>query len=1338
MAFRRQLQQLRGLAFELIFALVTENDVSSFLNQLGTAIEWMQMLAFIYSTKTAAWNVPALQSVASGLLLSLPTRNLVFFYSAVVLLQNLIMLYLLHQVSRTGGVSNRRALQVQRVLMGITGRALFFPILQSGISVCWRYFYLYATDFGLVEVMFVMLVTVLGLVIPTISLALFTETKTSVHRMGFLDRASPRFEVTFLVLKTVIVLLYVATPSLIFSLALLAVLAILSVASAFIPQFFFPVSNLVGTAVVSGLAFCSAMGVLCNVLAVLEGASPLSDTIVPPSSGSPHLFAVSILGALPVACLSGRLFARRYKSLAPEFNVIEYQWAELSRAIPMLFGRPAHGNNPFRTEIVSATQSCSAASIARTTHNAFDVQAITFGLFTSAGVLANHLIFDYLVRCMRKFPDNTLLPRTYVALAASMGNATQHSKLQIQHKIQKLLHANRVPIDVRFTFYRVLKSWELEACQRQTPVLHHAPILDVINYHYNYTQALRHHGVVLRASLNFWQTVSSGHVPGDMDTLQKCRHQSEALRHYHILLTAFPTATSAMRMYASFVNDCISTPKIARDIAAFADRLDGKHKREMSGMHGRTDSESTLTDSADDVSDALSLFDIEMLEDRRGGMVSVVRLRRLLYAALFIPLLGVVALYWCGMAYLRKEPGYRAQLYRVSEMRTTCGAAAYGVYTLQQQFNQGAPTAQVQSSFSTLAQLGQTLGDQLNDCLHSANILGSSNAFWLTSTWNVTFVNASAKTTPVVEPPLSVLRALIDALSVMQSKSAASTTSTDLDVMWLTANVLQPSLHDYVDSAAHFYLTAYRQENERQQFIMQCIVAGFAVSVAVLLLFGCLPAWRRVSQELRQIGKLFSQVPKQAALALVADMQRRIQHKEEQQVLERPSPQPGDDPEGDQMPVRGKTSRRLSLGHEEDDCVAATHYLRHYQDRPGQCVLVTFLVSLLVISSGTFAMYYILKVPHTLMPWRANAVYYAGARTPLVSRTALYLGEMRAASPLVFAAPTDAQQALSVASALLDQYHQGVLYGDARLNLSRTIGINTAIDALTLSASCASYNASCISLDQAVQRILSLSHRAASVNATSLQGQTVLQQVQSDINYYATPNGDFMGKLSALNSLYETLSDDTTSMCVWMAKGLFGLCVPLYAVVWYLQWRSLKEVAAGVRCLRGILLQLPEDTINSVDAIQRYLATGVIARGQTHSPASALKQLRRPLPAASSSASTTLAPSVNDSLAEEDTSSSQSTLAKSVEVVDRREWYFTSKPRRKSVTFIPVPRHPARRSGNSQSATFLTSDADYASRLPPSLRAQESTEEVLSGVPTREMSSDASDVYTTDPNNPSP
>ncbi|KAJ3361783.1 hypothetical protein GGF32_006958 [Allomyces javanicus] len=1207
----RLLQRAQSLYFELAYSLTAENHLLDRLEAFSTILEFFQVAAFIFSPHYSEWNATDFQTGLQIALLSLDHVGFDYAYEVAILAMLLAFISLVVQISRKGGITQFRILQLARFLVGVLGSFMFMPIVENGIHASYAYLVEGDTHKRTLTMLLVLDTTiVVGLLVPTFAMAYLQG--PDYHRLTAFSHPSSRQHVLLLGSKVVMSVAYGLAPYTVFPFVLLACLLAHLVVSLYLPPYFSLISNLIWAGQQAALIF----GALC--LSVLAHVPSLAGTGDDPAL----LFWIATIGMIPAGALGGAVFFVRSRSLLSGLSVWTATTAWLRRGLRRLFRRgppaPRRASSASAKPVPLPSDVPPFSMLAHRTHAAsllhrckypLDVVFAANTLYVTFGNEAGAYILELLARGTKKWPESEVLAGTWIALAAALGDHSVQQKTYIQGLIRKTVAKRITALDTRFGFYSIIKNFEISVFRQQGEDTRRLDVLDIIRYHYNYTEAMKHYLAVLKWSRQFWKVCSQDRVAVDAlgfiaDMMQD--HQTAALHHYRALLERFPSSVAILRSYAAFIMDCVNNEELGEEILEFAERLEEDRVTsvapapaavrapaakaaagaapESAADDARSEHSASRYSSAksSDVMSSInaqSIFDVASLDEQRNhvAMATLTAMRAAIrYSLVVLVVLGML-LYPLGTGFVSTVASSSQTIFNSGTLRRYMNAGAQALRNLQLGAASTTNATTIAALQAPVLTAAKTVYTSLNTVFYqTTHSLDDQLVQYLTTGTTLTdkaFASIATKLSPLAFMEFFYLAlywaGLISPTSV----------ATDSNVAWGIANSQPNSFFDMIQGIVAAYQSNYESNVRLRANALQ--IAALLATLVPLLVFVLffIPKWLRLRRELEATTSLFARIPRKVAGVLAADMKERIQSKLESEGMI--------DVGGARAGGRfGTTGAGAELDHDLDDRAGASGKESHAHQTLAMRVLLVYLGAFILALVVVIAFTMCLVEPIWMMFERGSLVNYSGMRLSIVLRIqyeTLELARLPAGDPMrdVWKA------ALTDHLALLGSVHNSVLYGNAALGLPRTVGLVPGADAATFAPSC-SLGIPCLSLDEAIT-FLTTRVRLIMQNPS---GATWLDLAQ--IAEIARLDGNFAMRSTAVRTAFLSMNQDTIDTYQAAATAIFASMFPLSLIVTYFLIMTATTVRDRIRRTRNILFQLPTDTIQGVPAIRDYLYHGTI------------------------------------------------------------------------------------------------------------------------------------------------
>ncbi|KNE68680.1 hypothetical protein AMAG_19772 [Allomyces macrogynus ATCC 38327] len=784
------------------------------------------------------------------------------------------------------------------------------------------------------------------------------------------------------------------------------------------------------------------------------------------------------------------------------------------------------------------------------------------------------------------------------------------------------------------------KNFEISVFRQQGEDTRRLDVLDIIRYHYNYTEAMKHYLAVLKWSRQFWKVCSQDRVAVDAlgfiaDQMQD--HQTAALHHYRALLERFPSSVAILRSYAAFIMDCVNNEQLGEEILEFAERLEEDRVTSVApvpavrapvskaaaaaapeavGTVGADDARSehsasrySSAKSSDVMSsiNAQSIFDVASLDEQRNhvAMATLTAMRTAIrYSLIVLVVLGML-LYPLGTGFVSTVASSSQTIFDSGTLRRYMNAGAQALRNLHLGALSTTNATTIAALQAPVLTAAKTVYTSLNTVFYqTTQALDDQLVQYLTTGTTLTdkaFASIATKLSP-----LSFMEFFYLAL-YWGGLIAPTTVATDTNVVWGVVNSQPNSFFDLIQGVVSAYQSNYESNVRLRANALQ--IAALLATLVPLLVFILffIPKWLRLRRELEATTSLFGRIPRKVAGILAADMKERIQSKLESEGMI------------DVGGARAAGGRLGSTGaggggesdHDLDERAGTSGKESHAHQTLAMRVLLVylgaFILALVVVITFTMC----LVQPIWMMFERGSLVNYSGMRLSIVLRIqyeTLELTRLPAGDPMqdVWKA------ALTDHLALLGSVHSSVLYGNSALGLPRTVGLVPGADAATFAPSC-SLGIPCLSLDEAIT-FLTTRVRLIMQNPS---GATWLDLAQ--IAEIARLDGNFASRSTVVRTAFMNMNQNTINAYQTAATAIFASMFPLSLIVTYFLVMTARTVRDRIRRTRNILFQLPTDTIQSVPAIRDYLYHGTIEAALPSSRSSSSKDAKlavAPSPAA--------------------------------------------------------------------------------------------------------------------------
>ncbi|KNE60928.1 hypothetical protein AMAG_18709 [Allomyces macrogynus ATCC 38327] len=1209
----RLLQRAQSLYFELAYSLTAENHLLDRLEAFSTILEFFQVAAFIFSPHYSAWNATDFQDGLQIALLSFDQVAFDYFYDVAILAMLLAFISLVVQISRKGGITQFRILQLARFLVGVLGSFMFMPIVENGIHATYAYLIEGDTHTRTLPMLLVLDTTiVVSLLVPTFAMAYLQG--PDYRRLTAFSHPSSRQHVLLLASKVVMSVAYGLAPTGVFPFVLLACLLGHLVVSLYLPPYFSLISNLIWAGQQTALIF----GALC--LSVLAHVPSLAGTGDDPAP----LFWIATIGMIPAGALGGAVFFVRSRSLLSGLSVWTAATAWLRRGLRRLLRRgppaPRRASSASAKPVELPSDVPPFSMLAHRTHAAsllhrckypLDVVFAANTLYVTFGNDAAAYILELLARGTKKWPESEVLAGTWIALAAALGDHSVQQKTYIQGLIRKTVAKRITALDTRFGFYSIIKNFEISVFRQQGEDTRRLDVLDIIRYHYNYTEAMKHYLAVLKWSRQFWKVCSQDRVAVDTlgfiaDMMQD--HQTAALHHYRALLERFPSSVAILRSYAAFIMDCVNNEQLGEEILEFAERLEEDRVTsvapapvaavrapaaksaaagtpELAAVDDARSEHSASRYSSATSSDVMSsinaqsIFDVASLDEQRNhvAMATLTAMRTAIrYSLVVLVVLGML-LYPLGTGFVSTVASSSQTIFDSGTLRRYMNVGAQALRNLQLGALSTTNTTTIAALQAPVLTAAETVYTSLNTVFYqTTQSLDDQLVQYLTTGTTLTdkaFARIATKLSPLGFMEFFYLALYWGGLI------SPTTVATDSNVAWGIANSQPSSFFDLVQGVVAAYQGNY-EANVRLRANSLQIAAMLAtlVPLLVFILF-FIPKWLRLRRELEATTSLFARIPRKVAGILAADMKERIQSKLESEGMI--------DVGGARTGGRfGATTGATEPDHDLDDRAGTSGKESHAHQTLAMRVLLVYLGAFILALMVVIAFTMCLVQPIWMMFERGSLVNYIGMRLSIVLRIqyeTLELARLPAGDPMrdVWKA------ALTEHLDLLGSVHNSVLYGNAALGLPRTVGLVPGADAATFAPSC-SLGIPCLSLDEAIT-FLTTRVRLIMQNPS---GATWLDLAQ--IAEIASLDGNFATRTATARIAFMSMNESTINSYQTAATAIFASMFPLSLIVAYFLIMTARTVRDRIRRTRNILFQLPTDTIQGVPAIRDYLSHGTI------------------------------------------------------------------------------------------------------------------------------------------------
>ncbi|ORZ30733.1 hypothetical protein BCR44DRAFT_1503500 [Catenaria anguillulae PL171] len=416
------------------------------------------------------------------------------------------------------------------------------------------------------------------------------------------------------------------------------------------------------------------------------------------------------------------------------------------------------------------------------------------------------------------------------------------------------------------------------------------------------------------------------------------------------------------------------------------------------------------------------------------------------------------------------------------------------------------------------------------------------------------------------------------------SAAVSSLTPGDADVNWLVVNGLPDAVLTFVLDFVKVFQLFY-EDNVRFRFnsLVASIIAISVIPAASFLVF-FLPVWLRLSGELNASRRLFTRIPRRVAGVLCKEMQECLKEQLEREGADGTDVIRENGATND--PARDNTQQSVEIRGSEDDWNS-----QFGPERPGSRdltmwrLLGMYVFTLLVITGMGIGLAYCYIRPLELARNRGSVINFSGLRLSMVVRSMTELRELSMLAP-------DDEQAEVLRSNILSRvdealaYHSWTLYGNAEQGLPRTFGSVPEADKVTFSRTCPPTNASasCMSVEEALVTYTTITRRVVDRR---------LPVTARDYNLaalIAEPQGILRNPIVQARLVYSVLNQNEFNLAEIASIVIFSATFPSLFIVAYVLYRPLDDVAKMIRRVRGILFQLPTETLDP--SIRDYLDHG--------------------------------------------------------------------------------------------------------------------------------------------------
>ncbi|KAI9220775.1 hypothetical protein BC828DRAFT_382687 [Blastocladiella britannica] len=1166
--------RLRALYFEFAFSITAENRLLELLETVGNLIEFFQISAFIFS-QNYTWGpadsaIPTFQSILSITLLNFANTDwLNYTLCASVIVMDLALLVIGWQIWRQGGISSFRALQLARILIGVLSNFLFLPLIESAVH--------YASNFlmygqGTLGFMFTLLICYgVGLVLPAFMTAYASH--ADPRKITWASRMSSRTTVNMLILKFVLSVSYGAVSTDIFPWILFICNTWMLGVGVFRGVFFSPLANIVWTGQQAALAAGS-------VILVIKESMDLDENDVA------SVFVGTLVVMAIAAVLAGAGFAIRLGRLAPGLNLIYFEW---DMALKTAFCKSAKCR--LSPGLLDAALKNPAGEVAKKVRYASEVMMLVDALFSVAlrnqESLAPLIPYfnDIAARGAKRFPESDEVMYRYLAKLAATGDTSAQQKALLTTHIRRAVTRTKCKLDTRYGYYALLKSHEIIAFRQQGKEFRRMPVLSIISYHYNMTEAQKNYVLALELSNTFWSACKAGASPDALgciaDRLQE--HQAEALRFLRTLVRRFPSSVPILKLYASFAFDVLCNEALGDEILDLAMRLGGgagdgpQEKTVDDGKSERSGHQSSVTGRSSDVfkvGGAESIFDSGATEQSRDAesLTTIIALRTSARVAIVLMFLAVVALMVMNSHFGATEAAIRNLMYQAGLMRRASLDVIKQTRTLQILLLNSATQAALVAQQKILQTSASTLYDQLKV---SFFLTGSQSTPDILSHWAwLAQPDRELNKLDVFLNPMETFQ--LQYLNAFDAGTAVTSTltATRHSISWIVANGLTDSHFHFLLRLVSVYQTAYSGFLSNTFWTM----ATTAIVLGCLPLFALigtvLPKWFTLRRELDSATRLFALIPSSVASTLASEMKSKLDSLTDA----------ASDGDGQENATRG------SVAVQAKGAKSTPLATQLFKALLGSSLVSVAFVGAMALSTVLPFQYYSNRA--VLLNW--PGIRFTGA-------VWTYLG-MRELVQLAQTAPTTFRDGLTIGNKvdywqtsvkgmvdLVVSLHASTLYGNDTLGIERTFGVFPAADAATFTPFCADLsNPECYSFDQNIAYIHELVQ--ASLAAKHVPDTTLAEMARLV---------DLAGPLSQQNTAVRnlfTLAHEDTIQALNHASVWLLLCAFLAFGAMYVTLRQqFNAVEDRIKRTRSILFQIPEEAQNAIPIIRSYLRTGVLA-----------------------------------------------------------------------------------------------------------------------------------------------
>ncbi|KAL7753046.1 hypothetical protein RI367_001497 [Sorochytrium milnesiophthora] len=1146
-----------GLYFELVYSITCENKIIHVLDAINYVWEFFQLAALVFA-RQVPWGAQNFQTGLSYVLLSFEDRINTYVYMWLVILMDLLLIYLMVELHRKGGINSFRTLSVCRVLVGVLGTSLFFPILKESLWFISQFAFLGANSgIQLPEVI------VVAVVVPELSLPDIVKTAGTV---------------LWNILKVIISLSYFFLWPAPYSVVLFVCLTLMGLSAFVVAPYLFPLTSALWMTGQAGVVFAAALGIA-----------------VSGTSGSPDPYFYTAVFAWPIfSAIVVAYFVSRLQTLLAGFPIWRCEYHRVRLLLRRALNMPTIGMTGYREAISAASLGIPNALV------------IAFTLFSSGGTEMGEYIVDFLAKATKKYAGVQVVRSAYISMSACLGEETPKTRMHIQSMIRKELKSGSTMRD----------DFEIDSFRKNMSDMRRMKMLDVIKYHYNFTEANKHHSAALNWALRFWKAIAAErlHLESIGFMAEHVHaHQAAAFQHYHVLLQDFPSSLPGLRSYAAFVSECLNNPTLSQDVTEYADRIEEERNEAVEEVQvntvSRTNKSSGILD--DDRSekqssvgqstemfkslDASSIFDISSFEEQRNAvaMKSVKRVSLSVVTSMFLLFVVVIAFYVVGGFLQAQELQQRNLLLNAGLLRITCAQSATLMRQLYTDLENGVATNATIASYQAQSlSLATLLVSYLDMILYQAPIFPPDVVSFWRQPQILSMVSYSPPVQALISPEDFLQTFAVNMMSISNAPKTNITVNNN-DLLWNLFNGASPLFFNTIFGVVSAYQNSYFA------FINSALQTGLFAFIPVFLLpglaFCCLflPIWLRLARELEAINRLFVQVPRKVAAVLVKEMRERVTENEE-----------------------GK-------GLEHDEVEAAAHDAAERDDQQevsakkqtslAKKLLYTYLGSLGVAFAFVILMMVAIFNPLSLYVGRASLINYSGVRITTMVRAYGDTQELLRFDTRIWASRDQIRNDIMYLANFATQAHQYVLYGNATLNIPPMLGKYPAIDNATFSKNCADLSVVCFSIDEAVNAFMLRATRLTSLSDTALlagAGASDISDIQKLGN--ASAVAPLRVAVLAIRTLYGQINQTTIDIMNILSIVLVSACFPAFAVIWLYNRKTLNRVSSRIRRTRNLLYQLPQETVQSLPVIAKYLQFGTIPKLQksTQPPGSPISARR--------------------------------------------------------------------------------------------------------------------------------